>query len=287
MTQSLLMCPPDYFGVQYSINPWMNSQRGKVDLRLASQQWQDYFSLLQKFATIRLIDPEPHVPDLVFTANAGLILGNKFVQSNFKHKERRSEEPLFREWFQSQGYEGLALPDSIYFEGAGDTLFQKGANLLWAGHGFRTDRSAHAILKKDFRIEVVSLRLVDPRFYHLDTCFCPLEDGGALYYPQAFDSESLKLIEEHTAPEKRITVSDEDASHFACNSVLLDRNIIMNYASAKLESQLNKAGYSVYICPVTEFMKAGGANKCLTFNLDPFQENKNQGIKKNKMPLAV
>jgi N-dimethylarginine dimethylaminohydrolase len=287
MAQGLLMCPPDYFGVQYSINPWMKSQRGKVDIRLARQQWQDYYSLLHRFAKIRLMDPESHVPDLVFTANAGLILGNKFVPSKFRHQERRSEEPLFRKWFLSQEYQVIALPDSIHFEGAGDVLQQPGKNLLWAGHGFRSDLTAHAILKKDFHIQVISLRLVDPRFYHLDTCFCPLQEGGVMYYPQAFDLKSLKLIEEKTVPENRILVSEEDAIHFSCNAVLLDKNIIMNHASAKLENQLKNAGYTVFISPVTEFMKAGGANKCLTFELDPFQENEKRGHEKNKMPLAV
>lgn len=287
MAQSLLMCSPDYFGVHYSINPWMKNNAGKVDTRRATRQWQDFYSLLQRFVKIRLIDPQPHVPDLVFTANAGLILGNKFIPSNFQHQERRSEEPFFRDWFQSHGYQVTALPTSIHFEGAGDILFQPGSNLLWAGHGFRTDSTAHAILKKDFHMQVISLQLVDPRFYHLDTCFCPLQDGRVMYYPQAFSAESLKLIEEKTLPENRILISDEDAIHFSCNAVLLDRNIIMNHASAKLEKQLENAGYTVYKCPVNEFLKAGGANKCLTFELDPFKENKKQDIEKNKMPLAV
>jgi len=287
MAQSLLMCSPDYFEVRYTINPWMTNSSGKVDTRRAGRQWQEFYSLLQRFAKIKLIDPQPHVPDLVFTANAGLIVGNKFIPSNFRHEERRAEEPIFRDWFQSHGYQVTALPNSIHFEGAGDILFQPGSNLLWAGHGFRTDSTAHAILKKDFHMQVISLQLVDPRFYHLDTCFCPLQDGGVMYYPEAFDVESLKLIEEQTVPENRIIVSDEDANHFSCNAVLLDKNIIMNFASANLESQLENAGYRVHICPMTEFLKAGGANKCLTLELDPFQKSEKRDIEKNKMPMAV
>ena len=287
MARSLLMCSPDYFGVHYAINPWMKNNAGKVDTRRATRQWQDFYSLVQRFAKIRLIDPQPHVPDLVFTANAGLILGNKFIPSFFLHKERRLEEPFFRDWFQSNDYQVVTWSNSIPFEGAGDILLQPGSNLLWAGHGFRTDFLSHAILKKDFPMQVISLQLVDPRFYHLDTCFCPLEDGGVLYYPQAFSAESLKLIEEKTVPENRIMISEEDAIHFSCNAVLLDRNIIMNHASAKLENQLENAGYTVYICPVNEFLKAGGANKCLTLELDPFKEYEKQDIEKNKMPVAV
>jgi len=287
MAQSLLMCSPDFFEVHYSINPWMINNSGKVDTRRAIRQWQDFHSLLQMFAKIKFINPRPHVPDLVFTANAGLVLGNKFIPSNFRHEARRPEEPFFRDWFQSHGYQVVAWSNSIHFEGAGDILFQPGSDLLWAGHGFRTDSTAHAILKKDFHMQVVSLRLVDPRFYHLDTCFCPLKNGRVMYYPQAFDSESIRLIEEKTVPANRILVSDEDAVHFSCNAVLLDRHIIMNHASPKLENQLKNAGYTVHICPMTEFLKAGGANKCLTLELDPFQEQEKQDLEKNKMPLAV
>ena len=270
MAQSLLMCPPDYFDVHYSINPWMTNNSGKVDRCQAIRQWQDFYSLLQRFTKIKLIDPRSYVPDLVFTANAGLVMGNKFIPSNFRHEERRPEEPIFLDWFQSQGYQIVEWPGSIYFEGAGDILFQPGSNLLWAGHGFRTDSTAHAILKKDFHMQVISLRLVDPRFYHLDTCFCPLQDGRVMYYPQAFDAQSLKLIEEQTVPENRILVSDEDAIHFSCNAVLLGKNIILNHVSANLENQLEQAGYTVHISPMTEFLKAGGANKCLTLELDLF-----------------
>lgn len=287
MTPILLMCAPDYFGVHYSINPWMIDNGDKVDTRLASRQWQDFYSLLRNFATIKLIDAQPQVPDHVFTANAGLILGNKFIPSNFRHQERRLEEPFFRDWFQSHDYQVVDWLNAIHFEGAGDTLRQPGSNLLWAGHGFRTDPATHVILKKEISLKIISLRLVDPRFYHLDTCFCPLHDGGVMYYPLAFDTESLKLIEENTVPENRILVSDEDALQFSCNAVLLDRNIIMNHASKKLVSQLEKAGYTVFICPVTEFLKAGGANKCLTLELDLFRENQRQDIEKKHMPLAI
>jgi len=287
MAQSFLMCSPEYFEVRYSINPWMTGNAGKVDLCRANRQWQDYYCLLQRFSKIRIIDPQPEVPDLVFTANAGLILGNNFIPSSFRFEERRLEEPLFLEWFQSQGYRVAAWPDSIHFEGAGDALVQPGRNLLWAGYGFRTDFTAHAILKNDFQMQVVSLQLVDPRFYHLDTCFCPLQDGGVMYYPPAFSAESLKRIEEHTIPENRILVSQEDAIHFSCNAVLLDKNIILNHASRKLRNRLENAGYVVHICPMTEFLKAGGANKCLTLELDLSLENEKRDTEKNKTPMMV
>ncbi|GJL77077.1 MAG: hypothetical protein NPINA01_00660 [Nitrospinaceae bacterium] len=287
MTQRFLMCSPDYFEVHYSINPWMTGQIGKVDTSLATRQWEDFFSTLTQFAEVKLIKPQRHVPDLVFTANAGLILKNKFIPSRFRHNERRDEEPFFQDWFQSHGYEVVEWPKSVYFEGAGDALLQPGKSLLWAAHGFRTDLKAHAILADELQMQVISLKLVDSRFYHLDTCFCPLLDGRVMYYPPAFDQESLRLIEQHTAPENRILVSENDGLNFVCNAVLAGKNIILNHAGNDLKNQLEKAGYAVFIKPVTEFLKAGGANKCLTLELNQGTEEKRSGNKEDEIPLAV
>jgi len=273
MPQSLLMCSPDYFAVKYTINPWMAGKIGKVDHPLATKQWVDFFSTLKKLTAVKLLTPQPHVPDLVFTANAGLIYGNKFVLSRFRHQERRPEEPYFRDWFQYSGYEVVEWQRLIHFEGAGDALFQPGRNLLWASHGFRTDAETHSLLAKNFAVRVISLRLIDPRFYHLDTCFCPLLDDKVMYYPKAFDAESLKWIEEYTLPQNRIAVADEDALHFACNAVLVDRNIILNAVSDDLGRRLEAAGYTVIVNPVSEFLKAGGANKCLTLQLTEQAQN--------------
>jgi N-dimethylarginine dimethylaminohydrolase len=287
MTQSFLMCSPDFFGVHYSINPWMTDKIGKVDIRRATRQWEDFYTALSQFAKIKLIQPQTHVPDLVFTANAGLTLKNKFIPSRFRHPERREEEPFFRDWFQCQGYQVVEWPNSVFFEGAGDALLQPGTNLLWAANGFRTAPEAHDLLASEFQVEIVSLQLVNPNFYHLDTCFCPLQDGKVMYYEKAFDAQSLKLIEKYTEPEDRIPVSDDDAQHFACNAVLVGNNILLNHASDALRNQLESAGYAVFITPVTEFLKAGGANKCLTFELDPEAEKKQDGAEINAMPLAV
>ena len=286
MTQSFLMCSPDHFGVHYSINPWMTDKIGKVDTRRATRQWEDFLSTLARFAEIKFIQPQMHVPDLVFTANAGLLLKNKFIPSRFRHSERRDEEPFFEEWFQSHGYQVVEWPDSVFFEGAGDALPQPDRNLLWAANGFRTDLKAHSMLASEIKMQIVSLRLVNPDFYHLDTCFCPLQDGKVMYYPKAFDTQSLTLIEEHTAPENRIPVSDEDARYFACNAVLVGNNIILNHASENLKNKLADAGYTVFIAPVTEFMKAGGANKCLTFELTPCTGKKQNGEDRNAIPLT-
>ncbi|MDH5764032.1 MAG: arginine deiminase-related protein [Nitrospinota bacterium] len=267
MKPSILMCPPEYFGVRYSINPWMEGQIGRVDSALALRQWIDFYRALKQQADIHLIDPQPHVPDLVFTANAGLILDGHFISSRFKHEERRREEPLFNQWFETRSARSTRLPKNLFFEGAGDALQQPGRNLLWAGYGFRTDRETHQFLAEQLGLEVVSLHLIHPRFYHLDTCLCPLPDDQIMYYPAAFDAASLKLIETRIQPENRIVVSEEDAVHFACNAVLMNRVLFLNHASPKLIQLLEHKGYTPAIQPVSEFLKAGGANKCLTLPL--------------------
>ena len=267
MKPSVLMCAPEYFGVRYAINPWMEDQIGQVDPAVAMRQWTEFYKALQRQAEVHLIDPQPHVPDLVFTANAGLMIDGHFIPSRFKHEERRREEPIFREWFETRSTRITPLPKNLFFEGVGDALLQPGRKLLWAGYGFRTDRESHQFLADQLELEVVSLQLTHPSFYHLDTCFCPLLDDQAMYYPAAFDEASLKTIEAHIRPENRIIVSEEDAVHFACNAVLVDRDLFLNHAGPKLVQLLEQKGYMPVIQPVSEFLKAGGANKCLTLAL--------------------
>ena len=267
MTQHLLMCPPDYFRVQYVINPWMENKIGTIDPHIARKQWTDFYQSLKEFTSVELIAQESNAPDMVFTANAGLLLGKKIVLSRFKFAERRSEESYFCSWFEKQGYEIIQMPESVHFEGTGDALLQPGENLLWASYGFRSDLESHDFLASEFNIEIVSLHLIDPSFYHLDTCFCPLLNDQIMYFPGAFDSPSLKRIEAKTLPENRIALSPEDAQQFACNAVLVESNLFMNQVSDPLRKQLENWGYHIHIHPVSEFMKAGGANKCLTLAL--------------------
>ena len=266
MKPGVLMCAPKYFGVHYNINPWMEGHIGQVDSTLARRQWNGFYNALQKHAEIHLIDSHPH-PDLVFTANAGLMIDNRFIPSRFKHEERRQEEPLFREWFEKRSAHIIPLPEHISFEGAGDALLEPGGKRLWCGYGFRTDREVHPFLAEQLGLEVISLRLADSRFYHLDTCLCPLLNGDVMYYPAAFDEASLNAIEAHVPPANRIIVAEKDAIHFACNAVLMDRVLFLNHAGPELIQLLEHKGYNPVIQTVSEFLKAGGANKCLTLAL--------------------
>jgi lysine-ketoglutarate reductase/saccharopine dehydrogenase-like protein (TIGR00300 family) len=262
-----LICSPDYFEVDYVINPWMEGNVHKASHAIAATQWDALRRLLEEETDVERIASQPGLPDMVFTANAGVVVGQKCVLSRFLPRERRGEEPHFKKWFKKQRFEVFELPPDLPFEGAGDALFDRKSGCLWAGYGFRSELAAHPLLAEWLNVEVCSLRLIDPRFYHLDTCFCPLEGGWILYYPAAFDAYSNRLIEQRVPSEKRIPVSETDAVRFTCNAVNVGRRIILNQASVELRSRLESLGFSIAETPLSEFMKAGGAARCLTLCL--------------------
>ncbi|MFN6325720.1 MAG: TIGR00300 family protein [Aphanizomenon sp.] len=268
-----LMCAPDHYDVDYVINPWMEGNIHKSSRDRAVEQWNKLYNVIKDHAIVDLVEPEKGWPDMVFSANAGLVLGKNVVLSRFLHKERQGEEPYFQQWFEQNGFNVYTLPKDLPFEGAGDALLDREGRWLWAGYGFRSELDSHPFLAKWLDIEVISLRLMDERFYHLDTCFCPLANGYLLYYPGAFDSYSNRVIEMRVAPEKRIPISEADAVNFACNAVNVDSIVIMNKTSDGLKSRLAEVGFQVIETPLTEFLKAGGAAKCLTLRVtEPVRE---------------
>src|SRR6185312_6277421 len=189
------------------------------------------------------------------------------VLSSFFHAERQGEEQHFRHWFQRTGYTVLNIPRETSFEGEGDALFAVDGSHLWAGYGPRTLRPSHRLLNEAWGIEVVSLHLIDPRFYHLDTCFAPLEGGFVMYFPQAFDEVSVEKIEVYYPAGKRIIVTEADALRFACNVINVDRTVILNEVSGELRDQLKSKDFLVIEVALSEFLKAGGAAKCLVMKL--------------------
>jgi lysine-ketoglutarate reductase/saccharopine dehydrogenase-like protein (TIGR00300 family) len=263
----ILMCAPKHYDVDYVINPWMEGNIHRSSRDRAQEQWDRLHQVLKTYATVDLVEPQLGWPDMVFTANAGLVLGNTVVLSRFFHPERQGEEPHFQQWFEAQGYTVHTLPKSLPFEGAGDALLDRSGRWLWAGYGFRSELDSHPYLAKWLDVEVLSLRLVDRRFYHLDTCFCPLTDGYLLYYPPAFDTYSNHMIELRVPAEKRIAIDEVDAVNFSCNTVNIDRVVVMNKASDGLKQILGDRGFTVVETPLTEFLKAGGAAKCLTLRM--------------------
>jgi len=265
---TFLMCQPKYFEVTYVINPWMALHPNGICREDALREWQNLYESVSKRAVVSLVDPQPGLPDMTFTANAGLIVDDKVVLSRFRHTERQGEEQHFHEWFLNNRYEVYQTPVGLSFEGAGDALLDRKESFLWMGWGYRSALAAHLHLSNYLDMEVLPLRLIDERFYHLDTCFCPLTDGYLLYYPAAFDEPTRRLIAQRVPRNKRIVVSEEDAVYFACNAVNIDDLVILNRVGDKLRNQLQEAGFEVIETGMTEFIKAGGGTKCLTLRLN-------------------
>ncbi len=272
---TFLMAKPEYFRIQYIINPWMKNQVGKVNKLLALQQWEALYGLVSQYADVKLVDPVDGVPDLVFTANAASIKGKHAILSHFHYPERQLEEPIYKRWLLDNDFEVIELPEDVYFEGAGDALFQPDYNTWWMGYGFRSQQVAADYLSEYFQAGVKALKLIDGHFYHLDTCFCPLADGYVMYYPGAFDKASLEAINSIVPKSKQIVVNKEDADTFSCNAVAIDKPktgsdkvIIMNAASDALKKKLNNIGYEVITTSTNEYIRAGGATKCMTLELD-------------------
>ena len=258
------MCPPDHYGIEYEINAWMDRRRAS-DHDLAVRQWERLRNLLKELgATVRCLTPVPGLPDFVFTANAALIYRDMAILSRFRHAQRRGEEEHYGEWLTEQGFRVRQLPADFYFEGAGDALFC--GETLFAGYRIRSSIRGHQQIAELIGCRVLSLELIDPRYYHLDTCFCPLAPGMAVYYPSAFDTYARKVLEETI--EDLIPVSAAEAARFACNSVVLGRAVITNRGCPGLHRELRLRGFTPYATSLSEFLKAGGGAKCLTLRLD-------------------
>jgi N-dimethylarginine dimethylaminohydrolase len=260
----ILMCPPDHYGIEYEINPWMDRRVGAESELSYRQWWALHDALCELGVVVEWLEPVAGLPDLVFTANAGLIYRDTFVSARFRHGVRQGETPLFDLRARAQGFRVVTLPKGFHFEGAGDALFC--GETLFGGYGFRSDaRSLHWIGGL-LGVQVLPLQLVDPRFYHLDTCFCPLDAGEALYYPGAFDDYGRMVLRERVP--SLIEVTAEEAASFSCNAVVVGRTVIVNERAPRLARSLEGAGYAVRPLPLTEFIKAGGSAKCLTLRLD-------------------
>lgn len=259
----ILICRPDHYSIEYQINPWMNPEENPSQIDTAWVQWERLAQKINQLAEPIVLDGVNGLPDMVFTANAGLVLKeNHVVLSKFKYSQRTDEEDHFREFFEKQGF-SVSQPDH-FFEGAGDALFL--CDTLIGGHGFRTDEGFYDEFA-DKLGSVVKAKLVDPYFYHLDTCFCPLNDeGDYLIYPGAFDSETLKKIREVGNIE--IEVMEDDARQFACNAVVIGSDVILPSGCEETEARLQGMGYETHSMTMTEYIKAGGACKCLTLKLD-------------------
>lgn len=261
---AILMCRPEHFGIEYEINPWMHVAV-EVDHERAVEQWEALHRLYaERGEAIELTESVAGLPDMVFTANAAVVWRGRAVLSRFHHPERAGEETHWRATLERLGFDVHEVSAELSFEGAGDALFL--GDHLFQAWGFRTDQAAHAEVARVLDVESTSLELVDPRFYHLDTCFCPLDDRTALVAPSAFAPASLELIRRRVP--RLIEVTHEVATGFACNAMPLQDSVVSSTAVEALRPDLATCGFDVVALPMDEFMKSGGGVRCLSLPLD-------------------
>jgi N-dimethylarginine dimethylaminohydrolase len=261
---TILMCPPDYYGIEYEINPWMSRQR-QSDAAESRRQWEALKSLLESLgAEIRLLGPQRGLPDLVFTANAGMVVRGRIFLARFRYPPRQLETPVDEAWFRAAGFELREVPDRWSFEGAGDALFC--GDTLFGGYIIRSDAGAIQWVGREAGCRTIPLQLVDPYYYHLDTCFCPASPTEAIWYPPAFDQYAQTAIIENVPV--RIEVNVQEAARFACNAVVVGRHVVVNTGCPQLEADLRQHGFMPHSTPLDEFIKAGGSAKCLTLRLN-------------------
>ena len=260
----LLMCKPKYYQVEYDINPWMADNAWNVNRELAMKQWTRLYETLRAYAHVELIEQHFSLPDMVFTANAGVVRGgDRVLLSNFNTEERSPEEWWFQNWFEKNGY--VTIHQTNYaFEGSGDFLSNPNKTENYFGHGFRSNSLAGNYFKTlDHSITFTSVKLTDRRFYHLDTCFCPLDHDKILCYPAAIDGVSLEFISRR---KQIIPVSEEEAKKFACNAIVIGKDIFMPECW-ETANTLSKLGFTPHLFEMSEFIKAGGACRCLVMEI--------------------
>ncbi len=257
-----LMCRPTYFDVTYAINPWMDPDK-PVDTDLAIEQWDALRRLyLENGHTVDLIEPVEGLPDMVFSANGATVVDDRVLVARFRHDERAPEAASYQEWFESLGYRQVRSAQYVN-EAEGDYMVL--ADTILAGTGFRTDPRAHAELQRTLGRPVVTLILIDPRFYHLDTALAVLSDTEIMYYPGAFSQESLAIL--HERYPDAILVGEDDAQAFGLNAVSDGRSVFLPHTATVLADQLRSRGFEPVGVDLSELLKAGGSVKCCTLEI--------------------
>jgi len=262
--RTYLMCAPEHFTVEYTINPWMNPDE-PVDAALAMQQWQRLRSVFAGLGhTVHTVPPVAGLPDMVFAANGATVIGGSVLGARFRYPQRQAEAGAYLGWLRANhARSGEIRESAVVNEGEGDIVFADRAIL--AGHGFRTDPAVGTELAELFGLPVISLRLVDPRFYHLDTALAVLADGVAAYYPAAFDDASRLALAGFF--DELIEAKDEDAEVLGLNAVSDGRHVVLPEQATSLAAQLSGAGFTPIGVDLSELLKAGGGPKCCTLEL--------------------
>jgi N-dimethylarginine dimethylaminohydrolase len=263
-TRRYLMCPPEHFDVTYAINPWMRPDQA-TDPALAMRQWAELRDIYLRFGhDVRTIEPVAGLPDMVYAANGATVVGGRVLGARFRYPERAAEAGAYLEWLRDSGYEDVREAEHIN-EGEGDILYT--GRVILAGYGFRSELAAADEIGRVFGLPVHSLRLVDERFYHLDTALCVLDADTAMYYPAAFDEPGLAAIAELFS--ELIEAKDEDAEVLGLNAVSDGRHVVLPATAHGLAAQLTGAGFEPIGVDMSELLKGGGGPKCCTLELRP------------------
>ena len=257
------MCPPTFFDIEYEINVWMH-QADQPSGETAHHQWQKLHDIYtQKLGwQVELITPTKGLPDMVFATDCCLMANGKALLSSFRYPERQPETDHYEKWLRGVGYTSLKRAKN-FFEGGGDNLLC--GDKILAGHGFRSTTEAAKELQDFFGLEVVGLKIVDPRFYHLDTSVAVLSDDTVAYFPGAIDEASQKRLQ--AAIPNLIEATEVEAKGFGLNAISDGRTVITSNASESLLQKYRGAGFEVIGTPILEFRKSGGGVKCLTLEL--------------------
>lgn len=259
--KKVLLCPPTHFALEYQINPWMDLTK-KIDRQKA---FDEYNLLKQTYIDLGCevleIEQGKELPDMVFAANCGFPVKKTFIKANFKYKERKKEAELAKKYFEKLGFTIRELPKHISFEGQGD-LFTIGGK-YFLGWGKRTDFEAKKYLEDILETKIIDFKMVDPYYYHLDTCFLPLDRDTVAINPYSFEKEGLEILKKHF--KHIIRVGKEDNNILACNGVVVDKTIVISRGISKsLKDDFQKAGFTTKEVSTEEFLKSGGSVKCLT-----------------------
>jgi N-dimethylarginine dimethylaminohydrolase len=263
MAQKVLMCPPTYFDIEYEINVWMHQDDQPSGLT-AQQQWDKLYKIYtqQLGWQVELIEPVKGLPDMVFATDCCLMVNGKILLSSFRYPERQPETEHFKKWFEANGYSDFKQADN-FFEGGGDNMLC--GDKIIAGHGFRSAPEAADEMRRYFGLEVISLKIIDPRFYHLDTSLVVLSDDTVAYFPGAIDEASRRRLK--AAVPNLIEATEEEAQGFGLNAVSDGRTIITSDVNQSLLDKYRSAGFEVIGTPILEFRKSGGGVKCLTLKI--------------------
>lgn len=265
LSRSYLMCPPEHFAVEYAINPWMDPSQ-PVDAELALKQWEGLRETLSELGhQVHLLAPRPGLPDMVYAANGAFSVDGTAFGARFTHPQRAPEATAHRDFYQRLGWRYVRPTETN--EGEGDFIYLPAAygGTILAGYGFRTDPDAHRRLQETFSRPVVSLRLVDPYFYHLDTALAALDDEHIAYLPEAFSPASQRVLRQ-LFPDALIA-SRADALAFGLNLVSDGRHVVLNSEATTMAGKLATAGYQPVLVELTELHKGGGSVKCCVAEL--------------------